>query len=225
MASLGVALENARLFDDTQRLFKAEQARVAELQIINSIQQGLAAKLDFQAIVDLVGDKLRDVFHTANLTISWYDERTGLLHYLFCCEHGERIFISPRPPTPGGLFESMSKTHGPAIASTTADYPKLGLALIEGTDQSKSLIGVPVISSDRVLGIIVMEDYEREHAYGESEVRLLTTIAASLGTALKRAAVRGDPAPAQRNRAACNRADDGQPHQPGTHLRAWSSTP
>ena len=91
----------------------------------------------------------------------------GLLHYLYCCEHGERIFIPPRPPTPGGLFESMSRTREPAVASTTADYPKLGLALIDDTDQSKSLIGVPVISSDRVLGIIVMEDYERENAYGE----------------------------------------------------------
>ena len=61
----------------------------------------------------------------------------------------------------------MSRTREPAIANTTADYPKLGLALIDGTDQSKSLIGVPIISSDRVLGIIVMEDYERENAYGE----------------------------------------------------------
>jgi hypothetical protein len=41
--SMSVALESARLFDETQRLFKAEQERVAELQIINSIQQGLAA--------------------------------------------------------------------------------------------------------------------------------------------------------------------------------------
>ena len=63
-AALGTALENARLFDETQRLFKAEQQHVTELQIINSIQQGLAAELDFQAIVDLVGDKLRGVFNT-----------------------------------------------------------------------------------------------------------------------------------------------------------------
>ncbi len=54
-ANMGVAIQNARLFE-------AEQERVAELQIINSIQQGLAAELDFQAIVDLVGDKLREVF-------------------------------------------------------------------------------------------------------------------------------------------------------------------
>ena len=48
-SNMGVAIQNARLFE-------AEQERVAELQIINSIQQGLAAELDFQAIVDLVGD-------------------------------------------------------------------------------------------------------------------------------------------------------------------------
>ncbi len=54
---MGVAIQNARLFE-------AEQQRVAELAIINSIQQGLAAELDFQAIVDLVGDKLREVFNT-----------------------------------------------------------------------------------------------------------------------------------------------------------------
>ncbi len=49
---MGVALENARLFDETQRLLKETEQRAAELAIINSVQEGLAAKLDFQAIDD-----------------------------------------------------------------------------------------------------------------------------------------------------------------------------
>ena len=48
---MGVALENARLFDETQRLLKETEQRAAELAIINSMQQGVAAELDFQAIV------------------------------------------------------------------------------------------------------------------------------------------------------------------------------
>ena len=68
--------------------------------------------------------------------------------------------------------------------NTVADYEKLGLLILPGTDQSKSMASIPIISSDRVLGSIGMENYERENAYGESELRLLTTIAASLGTAL-----------------------------------------
>src|SRR5678815_1558363 len=51
--------------------------RNAELQIINSIQQGLAAELDFQAIVDLVGDKLREVLNTLDITIGWYNEKAN----------------------------------------------------------------------------------------------------------------------------------------------------
>ena len=43
-SSMGVALENARLFDETQRLFKETEQRAAELAVINSIQQGMAGE-------------------------------------------------------------------------------------------------------------------------------------------------------------------------------------
>jgi len=186
-ASLGTALENARLFDETQRLFKAEQERVAELQIINSIQQGLAAELDFQAIVDLVGDKLREVFDMGDIGINWYDEKANLVHYLYMYEHGKRISLPSRAPAKGGILEKQIKTRKPVIFNTLADYQVLNTTLIPGTDQGKSYVSVPIISSDRVLGAVDMENYERENAFGESELRLLTTIAASLGTALENA--------------------------------------
>jgi GAF domain-containing protein/DNA-binding response OmpR family regulator len=186
-ASLGTALENAHLFDETQRLFKAEQERVAELQIINSIQQGLAAEMDFQAIVDLVGDKLREVFNTGDFGIRWYDERSNLVHFLYEYEHEKRIYISPRPPTPGGSFEQFLRNREPIIGNTAEIMARTGGTSIPGTDTSKSLISVPIISSDRFIGSLQIENYERENVYGESELRLLTTIAASLGTALENA--------------------------------------
>jgi GAF domain-containing protein/CheY-like chemotaxis protein len=186
-AGMGVALENARLFDETQRLLKETEQRAAELAIINSIQQGLAAELDFQAIVDLVGDKLREVFRTPELGITWHDEKTGLLHYLYVYEHGKRLRVEPRPPTPGGMFETMRRTRAPVVLNTAADYARVSGGALPGTDLSKSLISVPIISSDRVLGMIGIENYERENAFGESELRLLTTIAASLSTALENA--------------------------------------
>ena len=185
-ASLGTALENARLFDETQRLLEVTEQRNTELAIINSIQQGLAAELDFQAIIDLVGDKLREVFKTPDLGIDWYDEKANLLHYLYLYEHGKRLSISPRPPSQGGIFETMLATRQPVVLGSTEYYAKK-FATFPGTDPSKSMISVPIISSDRVLGDISMENYERENAYGESELRLLTTIAATLGAALENA--------------------------------------
>ena len=66
---MSVALENARLFDETQRLLKETEQRAAELAIINSVQEGLASRLDMQAIYDLVGDKDPRYFQCAGRTI------------------------------------------------------------------------------------------------------------------------------------------------------------
>jgi GAF domain-containing protein len=61
--SMSVALENARLFDETQRLLKVTEDRAAELAIINSVQAALAAELDIQASTT-VGDKIREISTT-----------------------------------------------------------------------------------------------------------------------------------------------------------------
>ena len=79
--SMSVALENARLFDETQRLFKESEQRAAELAIINSVQQALAAELNIQGIYDAVGDKIREIFNQADVGIRIYDPQTDLVHY------------------------------------------------------------------------------------------------------------------------------------------------
>ena len=95
--SMAVAFENARLFDETQRLLKETERRNAELAVINSIQQGVSAELDFQAIVELVGDKLREVFDTGDMMINWRDGARQVRQILYSCEHGVRNFLAPVP--------------------------------------------------------------------------------------------------------------------------------
>ena len=60
-----IAIENVRLFNETEHLLKETEERAAELAIISSVQQGLASKLDMQAIYGLVGDKIHEVFADA----------------------------------------------------------------------------------------------------------------------------------------------------------------
>ena len=93
--SQGLEQKVAQRTEELQASNAVIEQRANELAIINSIQQGMAAELDFQAIVDLVGDKLREVFDTADFGISWYDEKTNLLHYLYVYEHGERLNDRP----------------------------------------------------------------------------------------------------------------------------------
>ena len=57
---MGVALENARLFDETKRLLAETEQRAAELAVINEIGAALAKQLDFEAIIELVGERVAD---------------------------------------------------------------------------------------------------------------------------------------------------------------------
>ena len=70
---VGAALSRARAIEETRQ-------RNAELALINSVQEALAGELELQAIYDVVGDKIRDVFDAQVVDIAMFDETTGLLH-------------------------------------------------------------------------------------------------------------------------------------------------
>ena len=66
--------------DDELRLAQELAEREAELAIINSVQQALASHLEVQAIYDLVGNKIRDVFDAQAVSITTYDLGAGIAH-------------------------------------------------------------------------------------------------------------------------------------------------
>src|SRR5213078_4870562 len=51
----------------------------------------------------------------------------------------------------------------------------------------KSAVFVPLLVADRATGLISLQNLDHEHAFSEADVRLLTTIASSLGVALENA--------------------------------------
>ena len=161
--------------------------RVRELEIVNAIQKAVAAELDFQTIIDLVGDKLRSVFDSGEVNIRWWDPATNLVHYLFEFEHGKRLAVAPTTPSPGGPFERMQATRQPIQYRSQAEQIAAGSGVIAGTERSRSLLNVPIVGSDRVIGTILLENYERDDAFSAADVRLLTTVAASMGVALENA--------------------------------------
>ncbi len=163
------------------------EQRAGELAIINSIQQGMAAELDFQAIIDLVGDKLREVFKTGDIGIRWYDAATDTLLAPYDYEHGVRLVVQPSKPKPASPWHRLVATRQPIVTNSPAEAKALGATTIPGTDECLSSVRIPILGGDRVLGSIILESFEREYAYGEAEVRVLSTVAASMGVALENA--------------------------------------
>ncbi|MBL0026304.1 MAG: GAF domain-containing protein [Saprospiraceae bacterium] len=188
--SMTVSLENARLFDETSRLLKETELRTSELAIINSVQEGLASKLDIQAIYDLVGDKIRDVFDTQGISISYYDREKNFIthpYYLFKGDRIEELGFELGK----GLTSHIIQTAQPLLINENAieRFKELGavFAVDETEETAKSWVGVPLISGGMVRGTIRLENYEKEHAYSESDVSLLQTLANSMSVALENA--------------------------------------
>jgi GAF domain-containing protein/DNA-binding response OmpR family regulator len=186
-SSMGIALENARLFDETQRLLKEAEQRNAELAVINSIQRGMAEKLEFAAIIELVGEKLREVFARGSVSVRWFDPATGLIHYLYEYVKGVRQQLAPAPPAKGGIWDTLIATRRPVVLDTVAEGRSRGLKVVPGGWEPVSSLWVPIIGTERVLGVVCVWDFEREYAYGDSEVRLVGMVAATMGIALENA--------------------------------------
>src|SRR6185503_16630936 len=62
-----IAIENVRLFTETQRLLTETKERAAELQFINSIGQILTKELDLNTMITRVGDILRESLKAKNI--------------------------------------------------------------------------------------------------------------------------------------------------------------
>ena len=72
-------------------LIEETRQRNAELALINSVQEALAGELEMQAIYDVVGDKIQEIFDAQVVDIAILDEPTGLLHFPYTIERGERL--------------------------------------------------------------------------------------------------------------------------------------
>ena len=184
--SMSVALKSARLFDETTRLLKETEQRTAELSVINSVQDGLARELDIQGIYDLVGEKIREIFNAQVIDIVTYDKDKNLVEDKYSFEKGDRTMMGPRKPV--GFGKHVIET-GQLILVNEGMVQKsieFNSKVISG-EQPKSAVWVPLITGNEVKGVISLQNLDKEHAFTDSNVNLLTTLANSMSMALESA--------------------------------------
>jgi GAF domain-containing protein/CheY-like chemotaxis protein len=182
--SMGVALENARLFDETKRLLAEADQRAAELAVINEIGTALAKQLDFEEICELVGERVRAIFHAPSVAIGLYDSASRVISWPYELDEGVRHASDPFELGPG-LTSRVITTRRPIRGSSNAELAALG-AIQSGESVSESWLGVPIVTGDRVIGVIILES-TKAGLFSESDERLLSTISASMGVALENA--------------------------------------
>ena len=191
----GVALANLRLVAelDTQLALRSAEAhdarrreaqRTAELALIDDIQRGVAARLDFQSIIDVVGDRLRTLFASEDIGLAWIDEDAGVVHQLYVVERGKRIRIPPFAVSAQDKVVVAMRSGQPLLLRTPQETAAYGIRSAPGTTPSRSSVFVPVMADGRAQGAIRLVSLDREDAFDDATVKLLVTVAAAMGVAL-----------------------------------------
>lgn len=187
-SAIGSVLENARLFSETQRLFQAEQQRAAELAIINSVQAGLASQLDMQAIYELVGEEIRDIFDANTTVLATFDLDKNLMYRHYTIERGERFYLEPNP-IPNLWMNFINQGQPMLINHHLSEYvqqidPEFK---VPAGEMPKCSLTVPIRMQGKLYGAISLQNVDRENAFSESDLHLLETLANSLSVALENA--------------------------------------
>jgi signal transduction histidine kinase len=185
--SMSVALENARLFNESNRLLDETEQRNAELAVINSVQEGLVREMNMDAIYSLVGNRICEVLKTQTMLIRTFDHNLELETWEYAVENGERLYMDPRPFI--WANRHLIKTKEPLLINENylETAQKYGGKGVSKGQPPKSAIFVPMIVSDHVMGSISLQNVEKEHAFTDSDVRLLTTLTNSMSVALENA--------------------------------------
>ena len=160
--------------------------RNKEFAVINSVQEGLAKKMDINAIYELVGEKIREIFNAQVIDIVTYDKKTNLIKDRYAYEKGDRTLVDAREPI--GFRKIVIDSEKYFLINKDLDLKskELNSPVIHG-EQPKSVVFVPLITNKKVTGMISLQDMDKENAYSDSDVSLLTTLANSMSLALENA--------------------------------------
>ena len=181
---LSLALENARLFQETQK-------RAQEMAIVNNVVTSVAGALDLKSTLQSIADNLANLLAAGHVGITLMnEEKTALILttdapavYGGVSEVGISLPIVGNPVT-----EEVIRTRKPLFIQDVLNNPLMlpirDVMLRRGT---QNLFIMPLIANEEVIGTIGIDFFEPERIITEDEIHLIETIVYQTATAIQKA--------------------------------------
>jgi GAF domain-containing protein/CheY-like chemotaxis protein len=178
----GVALQNARLFQDNQR-------RVRELSVLHELSRSVTGQLDQAWILDSLHQQVPRVLDVRHMAVVLLDEEHDRLEVVLRVRDGRRCDEDePRsyPRDHAGLSSLVFASGRPI---RTADYlgecRRRGVAPVTNAVDMPHALIVPMTAGDRVIGLLSLRSPDR--LFTEADERLLVNIAQLVALMLRSA--------------------------------------
>jgi GAF domain-containing protein len=150
--SMGIALENARLFGETQRLLKETQQRAAELATVNTLSQALASATRLEALIELTGEQMRRTFSADIVYVALLDSQTSMINFPYA--YGEQM---PSLPLGKGLTSKILQTGQPLLINQGMSVQRAALGVVLTGREALSYLGVPILAGGQAIGVMSVQ--------------------------------------------------------------------
>jgi PAS domain S-box-containing protein len=183
------------LFIDVTERKQAEeetQQRLNELATVNAISQVTASQLELKTLIELTGEKLRQTRNVHSLFIALYDPQSRFINFPYWRSSDQMVTASPRPLGQGLTSWIIQNRQRLVIdqdyAQRSAELGAVHRIFPNMPDRyPKTWVGIPMQVGNQIIGVIGIQNFEREHAFTEADVQLWETIAANVGIAIQNA--------------------------------------
>ena len=191
---LSVAIENARLIEETRQ-------RAGELETVNSVGRALAERLELRALIDLIGERMRETFDADIVYVALHEPGSDLIRFPYYSELGIRMGEDPMR-LGEGLTSKILQGKAPLLLNSAEKFEEIGTRGVGVLAQS--YLGVPIMVGEDAIGVISVQSSTQEGRFNDDDVRLLSTLAANVGIAIRNAQLFEE---AQEARAAAEQAN------------------
>uniref|UniRef100_A0A832I4X4 GAF domain-containing sensor histidine kinase n=1 Tax=Eiseniibacteriota bacterium TaxID=2212470 RepID=A0A832I4X4_UNCEI len=162
--------------------------RNRELTVLNDLVTALSGTLEPEVLARRIHDQTARIMHATSFYIAVHERDTGTIEFLYFVEDNVPRPMKPRPrPWGNGLTERLLRTGRPLLLENDAEGRVRALGLEPLGRPARSWIGAPLMAHGEPIGVIALQDHERDDTYAPHDLELLTIIAGQAAAAIHNA--------------------------------------
>jgi GAF domain-containing protein/HAMP domain-containing protein len=161
--------------------------RLAELQTIWKLSQVISTETELQPLYHTIHQQVEAVMGELNsFAIALYDKVNDTIRIPYMSEGGQMLNIEPFP-LGEGLTSIVVRNRRPLMLVKDTENQARDLGAKNIGTPAKSWLGVPMLFSGEVIGVIIAQDVNLENRFNEEDQRLFSTIAAQVAVVVRNA--------------------------------------
>ena len=157
----------------------------SEFKILSKIVAGVVSTSDLNDLLKLIHQSLKKIVYAENCFFALFNQSTGLFEFPYFVDKYDSV------PLPKDLSKSCTQyvfRTGKSILITPQMFNKLKLKneLELVGSFSPSWIGVPLQTTSGVIGVLVLQHYEKENVYTDHHLNFLDSIGSQVANVIER---------------------------------------